>query len=335
MYSNISAVIYGCAGLTLSQEEKEFFTQANPFGFILFARNCDNPEQLKSLVTELKSCVNRVDVPILIDQEGGRVARLRPPHWRKSYAAAQFLSIKDANKTEEAIYLNARITARELLDLGINVNCAPILDLLFADAHDIIGDRAYGEDVNQVVRYATQVCKGFLEESVMPIIKHIPGHGRAKADSHLELPVVSASHEELAKTDFSPFKQMADSPWAMTAHIIYSAIDDQEPATTSHKMIDLIRNEIGFNGVLLSDDISMQALQGSFAERTNKILDAGCDIVLHCNGDMNEMQAIAGAARNLSSASIGRIEKANAMLQKPDNFNVARAEEQLQEILAG
>lgn len=289
----IKPVIYGISGLTLSDEEKYFFSKSGPIGFILFSRNIKNKAQVKSLVQSLKELMEG-EVLILIDQEGGRVARLKGEDWNDYPCADYFAKIwkKDQKEGREACYKNTALIAKDLVELGINVDCAPVLDILTEKTHQIIGDRAYGNNAEQVVALAKEVCRGFLDNDVYPVIKHIPGHGRACADSHLELPKVDASLEELNITDFAPFKELANMKFAMTAHILYTAIDDKLPATISPKMIDLIRNQIGFKNILMSDDISMKALPGSFSYRTKAIIEAGNDLVLHCNGDMKEMEEI-------------------------------------------
>lgn len=312
-------VIYGLKGTALSGEERAFYTAHMPYGFILFARNIESPAQVKLLCAELRALTGRADTPILIDQEGGRVARLRPPHWRKAPPAKTFaeLAAGDMQKAVRATYLNARLIAAELITLGIDVDCAPMLDLSIPGAHDIVGDRAFGQTTDQIITLGRAMADGLKDGGVMPIIKHIPGHGRAMVDSHESLPVVDASAEVLRKEDFVPFKALADIPWAMTAHITYTALDAKDCATQSKKMVQIIRDEIGFKGLLLTDDLSMKALKGTFAERARASLDAGCDIVLHCNGDMDEMQAIAGALPKTPAETLARITRGNAWLPKP------------------
>lgn len=307
------AAIFGCAGTSLTPAERDFFAANNPLGFILFARNVEAPEQVRALVNALRACVGRDDAPVLIDQEGGRVARLKPPHWRAAPPAAQLAALadRDADVACEAVWLNARLIGAELRALGIDVDCAPVADLPVEGAHDVIGDRAYGTDPGRVAALARAAALGFIDAGVLPVIKHIPGHGRARADSHLELPVVDTPREVLATTDFMPFRVLADMPWAMTAHVLYTALDKERPATTSPTIIrDIIRGEIGFDGVLVSDDLSMKALGGSFAGRTRAALDAGCDVVLHCNGDMAEMTEVAESASALTLAVQDRITRA-------------------------
>lgn len=286
-------VIYGISGPTLTDAEKYFFSKNGCVGFILFARNIQNKTQLKTLTSSLKELMGS-EVLILIDQEGGRVARLKEPHW-KCYPAGEFFASiykTDPLKACDLLYKNFQEIADDLVEVGINVDCAPVLDILTAKTHQIIGDRAYGDNVEQVSVLAKKVCEGLLSKKVYPVIKHIPGHGRAASDSHLELPIVDASLEELRKTDFAVFKNFSEQKFAMTAHVLFSALDQKQCATISPKIIKLIREEIGFKNILMSDDLSMKALGGRFSERTELVLKAGCDLVLHCNGNMEEMQEI-------------------------------------------
>lgn len=314
----ISAAIYGCEGTELSASEREFFSAHNPLGFILFARNCDHPEQVQSLVQQLKSCVSHPYCLVLIDQEGGRVARLKPPHWRKSPPAGLFARMGERNleAAEEASCLNHALIAQELDALGINVDCAPVADLRIDGAHDIIGDRAFGYTPEQVARLAAAAARGLMEGGVIPIVKHIPGHGRALADSHEELPVVDTPLAELEATDFVPFRTLADMPAAMTAHVVYTALDPYAPATLSPKVLRYVREQIGFKGLLISDDLSMRALSGGFAERAAQALSAGCDVALHCNGDMGEMQEVARGTAPLSEAALTRVRRALEQVKK-------------------
>src|SRR5579871_4165617 len=271
-------VILGCAGLRLTAQERQFFARFNPLGFILFARNVDTPDQVRALVSELRQSVSRADAPVLIDQEGGRVQRLRPPHWRAAPAAATFGEIAGRNRMTgcEAARLNAQLIGAELADLGIDTVCAPVLDLRFPGAHDVIGNRAYSGDPEIVALLGRAVCEGFMTAGVTPIIKHIPGHGRGMVDSHLSLPVVEASRAELEASDFRPFKALADMPWAMTGHLVFPAIDADRPATTSPRIVEeVIRGYIGFDGVLIGDDLSMEALHGTIADRAAATLAAG------------------------------------------------------------
>jgi beta-N-acetylhexosaminidase len=300
------AVIFGAGGTALTDDEKKFFRSADPLGFILFARNCKHPAQVTKLVAELREAVRRDDAPVLIDQEGGRVARLKPPHWR-AYPPAS--SVAALNNPAEAVFLGARLMADDLAALGITVDCAPVLDLPAPGSDPIIGDRAYGTNPENVAALGRAVCDGLLAGGVLPVIKHIPGHGRAGVDSHLALPVVSAPRAQLEAGDFAPFRALHHMPWAMTAHIVYSAIDAEHPATLSPRLIsETIRASIGFGGVLISDDLSMQALPGSLPGRAKSAWEAGCDVVLHCNGELKEMTGIARAVGPLSAACRQRLD---------------------------
>ncbi|MDO8421090.1 MAG: beta-N-acetylhexosaminidase [Parvibaculum sp.] len=323
----VSAAIYGCAGPQLTDSERAFFADADPWGFILFARNIENPAQVSALTAEMRGLTGR-DVPILIDQEGGRVARLRPPHWR-SYPAGRRYGEVYARSTEdglEAARLGARLIAAELRAVGVNVDCLPVLDLPVEGAHDVIGDRAYGTTPEVVIALARAAAEGLLEGAVLPVIKHIPGHGRAGVDSHLSLPRVGTDVKTLDRTDFAPFKAFADMPLAMTAHVVYEAIDAAAPATTSRAVIaDIIRGIIGFDGLLMSDDLSMQALSGTLAERTRASLKAGCDLVLHCNGKMDEMEAVAGEVPMLAGDALRRSTAALDRTGLPQDFDEAAA----------
>ncbi len=316
------SVIFGCSSTRISPEERHFFTQHNPVGFILFARNIENPEQVKALIEELKSCVSHEHCLILIDQEGGRVARLAPPHWDAYPPVDVFakLAQKDLEKAKNAIYLNYRLIGDDLHQLGINVNCAPVLDIPVAGSDDIIGDRALGNEPKQVAILGRAVCDGLMDAAVLPVIKHIPGHGRATVDSHLALPKVEAAIDILERTDFTPFKMLCDMPIAMTAHISYTMLDPNHCATMSPLVIDYIRTQIGFEGLLLSDDLSMKALEGEFATRAEKCLTAGCDVILHCNGNMDEMLEIASKASDLSKKSARRLKRSYEKLNPIKSF---------------
>ncbi len=294
-------VIYGLCGPTLTDEEKYFFKKNGALGFIIFARNIEDKIQLKKLTDSLKELMDG-EVLILVDQEGGRVARLKEPHWKKYPAGQYFADLYQENpkQSKEELFKNFQEIAIDLNEVGINVNCAPVLDILSEKTHQVIGDRAYGNNPDQVSILGKVVCDALLSKNVYPVIKHIPGHGLGTSDSHLELPIVDASIEYLSKNDFAVFKNLHDQKFAMTAHILYSAIDKENCATTSKKAINLIRQEIGFKNILMSDDVSMKALKGSFFDKTKSILDAGCDIVLHCNGNMKEMLEINLALPNLN-----------------------------------
>ena len=331
-------IIFGAVGLRLTADETRFFAEHKPCGFILFKRNVDTPEQVRALVDEMKSAAGNPDALILIDQEGGRVARLRPPHWRAyppgaTYGALWFV---DPDLAGEAAFLGARLIADDLLALGINVDCLPVLDVPVPGAHSIIGDRAYGQEPISVMALGRAASQGLMEGGVLPIIKHIPGHGRAMADSHHDLPVVNATRYQLENHDFPPFRALGDIPLAMTAHVIYSAYDASAPATTSPTMItDIIRGHMGFDGLLMSDDLSMQALKGSFAERRARVLEAGCDVVLHCNGLVGEMTPIAQGCAPFTPAAQKRLQNVMSLLKRPKTpFDRGQAEARLAQLLA-
>jgi beta-N-acetylhexosaminidase len=307
-----SAVIFGCAGARLGDSERDFFRTVNPLGFILFQRNCETPDQVRALVAALREAVGRADAPVLIDQEGGRVARLKPPHW-PAYPAAAALAALGGERAREAVRLGARLIADDLTRLGITVGCLPVLDIPVAGADAVIGDRAYGDKAAVVTELGRAACEGLLAGGVLPVLKHIPGHGRAAVDTHHALARVTAPRAALAASDFAPFRALADMPLAMTAHIVYTAFDAERPATMSRRVIDeAIRASIGFDGLLLTDDLSMRALGGGFAARAAGALEAGCDLVLHCNGDSAEMTEVADAVGVLSPAARARLERAQA-----------------------
>ena len=313
------AVIFNCAGPDLTADERAFFRDADPRGFILFGRNVDTPERTRRLVEELRSSVARADAPVLIDQEGGRVARLRPPHWRKAPPARAFgeLYTRDPERGLEAVRLNARLLAADLASVGADVDCMPVLDLALPETHDVIGDRAYGERPEAVAALGRAAAEGLLAEGVTPIIKHMPGHGRATVDSHRDLPKVSASREVLESTDFLPFRLLSDLPWGMTAHLLFEAIDPDVPVTISARGVkEIIRGDIGFDGMLVSDDLSMQALGGSLGERAERALAAGCDLALHCNGRRDEMMDIVGRTGPLSEAGQRRFQAGRERLRR-------------------
>jgi beta-N-acetylhexosaminidase len=317
----------------LSADERAFFRDTDPLGFILFARNCERPDQVRALVAALRDAVGRGDAPVLIDQEGGRVARLTPPHWRR-YPAPATIAALGGTVATEAAFLSARLIADDLATLGITVDCLPVLDIPVAGADAVIGDRAYGSDPGTVARLAGAVCEGLLAGGVLPVIKHIPGHGRATVDSHAALPTVSVDRATLEASDFAPFRALADMPWAMTAHIVYTALDATAPATLSPKVIrEVIRTSIGFDGVLVSDDLSMNALGGGLGERAARSLAAGCDVVLHCNGDRREMEAVAASSTPLSMAARRRVSRAEAMRQAPQPLDRAAVEARLDALL--
>jgi beta-N-acetylhexosaminidase len=310
------AFICGVLGHRLSDDEKRFLSREQPYGVILFARNCDTPAQVKALCAEIREQLAHPFAGILIDQEGGRVARLKPPHWRAYPPARCFADIAadgDMLGARDGAYLNARLIAEDLRGLGITINCAPLADVPSPECHDIIGDRAFGDTPSQVITLARAQADGLLDGGVLPVLKHIPGHGRARADSHLELPVVHASRAELEATDFAPFVALSDIPLGMTAHIIYEALDAERCATVSPVVIDLIRQHLNFDGLLMSDDLSMKALRGSYENRTCETLAAGCDLALHCNGNMTEMLAIASVCAPMNDAALRRAERAASL----------------------
>ena len=324
-----SAAILGCSGLSLSREEEAFFRDVRPWGFILFARNVETPDLVRRLVDQLRATVDRPDAPVLIDQEGGRVQRLGPPHWRRYPPGRAYgeLASNDPLLRREITRLGARLLAHDLAALGINVDCVPVLDVPVAGAHDVIGDRAYAKTPDGVALLGRAACEGLIAGGVLPVIKHIPGHGRAMADSHHDLPVVDTAYNELDAWDFAPFKMLSDMPLAMTAHVVYSAVDAKRPATTSKKaMRQVIRGAIGFDGLVMSDDLSMKALGGEFADRARDSLAAGCDVVLHCNGDMAEMKAVLAGTKALSGQALRRAKAALGRLAKvPEPFDLDEA----------
>jgi len=318
------AAIFGCAGPRLLASERAFFRETDPAGFILFARNIESPPQVRALVEDLRNSSGRPEALVLIDQEGGRVARLTPPHWRTAPAAGRFgaLAGRDMACGRRATWLNARLLADDLAALGISVDCLPVLDLRHPGAHDIVGDRSYGVDVDTVSILGEAACEGLMEGGVLPVLKHIPGHGRAIADSHHELPVVAADREALDVSDFEPFRRLARMPLAMTAHIVYEKIDPSHPATTSSAVIgEVIRESIGFDGLLITDDLSMKALGDEFPDRTSGALAAGCDVVLHCNGNRDEMEQVAAGARPLDERGLRRYQRAGAAIRAPEPFD--------------
>ena len=309
-----AAVIFGCEGQRLSAAEHAFFRDADPLGFILFKRNIASPDQVRALTRDLRDCVGRADAPVRIDQVGGLVARLKPPYWRVAPPAALFgeLHGRDPEAAIEASRLNGRLLAADLTPLGIDVDCAPVLDVPVAGAHSVIGDRAFASTPATVAALGRAQADGLLAGGVIPVMKHLPGHGRARADSHFELPVVDAGRDELEACDFAPFRALADLPWAMTAHVLYRALNSNQPATTAESVVrEVIRGHIGFDGLLVTDDLSMQALDGTHAERTRAGLAAGCDVALHCNGDMAQMREIAAVVPALTAVAQARVARAD------------------------
>ena len=331
-----SQAIYGCSGPVLTEPERDFFSEARPWGFILFSRNILDSDQIRRLTDSLRATVDDDRAPILIDQEGGPVVRLRPPLGKKRFGARRFgeLSAQSPAEAGIAAYLNARLIAHELAALGISVNCTPVLDLPCEGASAIIGDRAFGSDTATIIRLGRAVIEGLLEGGITPVMKHIPGHGRATVDSHLNLPRVFCPAEELSATDFVTFRSLNHCPMAMTAHVVYEAFDSIRPATTSPKVIrDVIRGEIGFDGLLLSDDISMGALSGPISARTKAALFAGCDIVLHCNGDLDEMASVATEAGPLEGISLKRAEQSMLHVVESGEFDPGSGQRRLDELM--
>jgi beta-N-acetylhexosaminidase len=332
---SIGAFICGCAGTVLSPDERSFLRDANPWGFILFARNIDDPQQVRALCDDFRTLVGRDDAPILIDQEGGRVRRLRPPLVADHPPAWTYGSrfAADPEATRRAVRLSGQVLGAELAALGVSVNCAPVLDLRYRDAHDIIGDRAYGETPAAVADLGRALGDGLMDAGVLPVVKHIPGHGRAMSDSHFELPEVDTGREELERTCFAPFRLYADAPLAMTAHVVYRSIDADAPATTSARMIEeVIRGFIGFDGVLMSDDVSMKALKGPIRQRTEASIAAGCDIALHCNGEMAEMLDVAAGSPTLSGKAAARAEAALARIAGAGRIELAEHRARLEAV---
>jgi beta-N-acetylhexosaminidase len=326
----------GLSGPHLTSAEAAFLTAARPAGLILFARNVESPDQVLGLIAAARAAAGG-RVLVLVDQEGGRVQRLCEPHWPRYPAARAFGELRCASpeRAKEATRLCARAMARDLHMLGFNTTCAPVLDLPVPGADNIIGNRAYGKEPAAVIELGGAAAEGLLAGGILPVIKHIPGHGRAMADSHLALPVVDTSLEELEQSDFVPFRALKYLPIAMTAHIVFTAVDPGAPVTVSAKAIgEVIRGSIGFEGLLMSDDLSMQALSGSLGERVAASLAAGCDLALHCNGNMEEMTAVAAAAPVLDGMALARFEAALAALREPEPFAAKEAEEARAEALA-
>lgn len=333
----VRAFICGCSGPVLTRDEIRFLEDAAPWGLILFSRNVEAPEQVRALIAEFRAAVGRL-APVLIDQEGGRVQRLGPPHWRRYPPPARFgaLHAIDEEAAEEAVRLNARLIGRDLSGLGISIDCAPLLDLRLAETHAVIGERAFHADPRRVAALGRAACEGLLAAGIVPVVKHMPGHGRATADSHLELPVVAADAKTLRAEDFRPFRQLADMPVAMTAHIVYTSFDRNRPATLSAAIIgEVIRGEIGFDGLLMSDDLSMGALTGTVAERARALFAAGCDMALHCNGRLDEMAAVAEAAPELAGQAARRAAAALAAAGGAAPLDADEAWQRLCRLLAG
>jgi len=330
------AFITGVAGTNLSAEERSFIATERPWGFILFKRNVADPAQVTALTNQLRDAVGEPNAPVLIDQEGGRVQRLSPPHWPLYPPGAVFGSLYDIDAALglRAALLSARLIGDDLARLGVTVDCLPLADVPVSGADAVIGNRAYGTEPAKVSAIARAVTDGLVQGGILPVLKHIPGHGRATADTHFRLPVVDTSQAELEKTDFAAFRPLVDLPMAMTAHVVFSAYDPAHPATTSATMIEtVIRGLIGFQGLLMSDDVSMNALAGSIAERTRAIFAAGCDLVLHCNGKIDEMREVASETPELSGKALVRAERALASRKPPVPFDRAAARAELDALI--
>jgi len=328
------AIVVGVSGPVLTAAERALFAVAPPLGFILFARNIETPEQVRALVADCRAAVGRPEASVWIDQEGGRVARLRPPHWPR-YFPARRIGALAPREAARAAYLQARLIAADLHDLGIDVDCHPCLDISVPGAHDVIGDRAFSADPQVVAALGRAACEGLLDGGVLPVIKHLPGHGRAMADSHIALPVVDEPLDSLAATDFVPFKALADMPIAMTAHVVYGAIDPALSLTQSAVGIAaVVRGTLGFGNVLVSDDINMQALSGDLAERAARALGAGCDIALHCSGKLDEMTALLPTVPVLVGPALSRWQAAIARRRPPEPFDHVAGRAELEALLA-
>lgn len=323
-----TALITGVSGLELTANERAFLKDAAPCGLILFARNCTSHDQIRALVASAKDAVAADDMLVLIDQEGGRVQRLRPPLGRALPPASVYATLYQTSREAAltAARSAARLVAQDLRELGINTNCAPVLDVPVPGAHDIIGNRAYGAGVEQIAALGRAVAEGYMAGGVLPVIKHIPGHGRATKDSHLDLPVVTETRDVLSSSDFAPFRVLNTMPAAMTAHVVFTAVDPDEPASTSQAVTrDIIRGEIGFDGLLMSDDLCMKALSGSIRSRAESVIRAGSDLALYCNGDFAEMCAAAEGVPQLAGKALSRFKRAHAVTTRSEEFDESEA----------
>lgn len=329
-----SATILGCEGLTLSHDEKAFFAQAGPWGFILFTRNIKNAAQVSALTAELRDAVG-YDAPVLIDQEGGRVQRMRGPIWREWVPPLDQMARAKPNSAPRAMALRYRLIAHELRAVGIDVNCAPTADVARADTHPFLRNRLYGSDVVTVAQTALAVANGLLAGGVLPVLKHIPGHGAAVTDSHKALPRVSLDKAALDTVDFAAFRALKSLPLGMTAHVVFEALGSTLPATMDPGMIALIRNDIGFQGALMTDDLSMGALPGPIGERAARAKAAGCDLILHCNGELPEMEDVVAQSGPLDGLSKSRTDAALAMRKAPDPLDITQIEADLADLLDG
>jgi beta-N-acetylhexosaminidase len=331
--STPAAAILGCAGTMLTRDEARFFADAQPWGYILFARNIDTPDQVRALTADLRDAAGR-DAPILIDQEGGRVQRMRGPLWRDWRPALDHVRMAGENAAR-AMYLRARLIAHELYAIGIDANCTPLADVAQGETHPFLLNRLYGDTPDTVAAIARAVAEGQGEGGVLSVLKHLPGHGRATVDSHLDLPRVTAPRADLDAVDFAAFAPLADLPMGMTAHIVFDAIDPDRPATLSPRVIDLIRHQIGFDGLLMTDDLSMQALPGPMGDRASRAIAAGCDIVLHCNGDRAEMTEVLENCGTLDGPAASRAGAALAARRAPAPLDIDAAERDLASLLSG
>ena len=331
------AFICGVAGLSLTEDERAFLRAEQPWGFILFKRNVNDRAQVAALISELRDCVGRADAPVLVDQEGGRVQRLGPPHWPVYPRGAVFSQLYDRSPQDglRAAFLSARLIAHDLAEVGFTVDCLPLADVPVAGADAVIGDRAYGTEPAKVAAIGRAVTDGLAAGGVLPVLKHIPGHGRATADTHFQLPTVDTPAVELDRSDFAAFRPLADLPMAMTAHVVFSALDRAQPATTSATIIaEVIRGSIGFQGLLMSDDVSMNALQGTIAERTRASIAAGCDMILHCNGKPEEMREVADNTPPLAGLALERADRALAARKQPAPLDREQARAELDELVS-
>lgn len=335
--SESAAVIFGCSGPVITADEQAFYRDVRPWGFILFGRNIVSLDQVAELTASLRDSIGRPDAPVLIDQEGGRVQRFKPPLVPQYPSGADLGALYLANKEAglRAAWILSRLHAFDLLKLGITVNCLPVLDVPAPGGHEVIGSRAYGMTPEVVADMGQAACAGLKAGGMLPVIKHIPGHGRADADTHFELPTVAASRAELQDRDFAPFRALAGEAMAMSAHVVFSDIDPDNPATTSKTVIaDVIRGEIGFDGLLMSDDVSMNALSGDFAARAGAIFGAGCDVSLHCNGVRAEMEAVASVTPLLSGDALRRTKAVLAAFQSPDSSDEAALRDEFAGLMA-
>ena len=325
------ACILGVEGTRLTAQERAFFQAARPFGFILFARNINHPDQVRALCDEVRDATGQ-PAPILIDQEGGRVQRLRGPVWREWLPPLEQVMLAEA-RAEEAMYARYRIIAHELAELGVDANCAPLVDLAGPDTHPFLKSRCYGDNPSQVGAIGRAVAEGLADGGVLPVVKHVPGHGRATVDSHHTLPVVEIAADTLMSSDFAPFRELADLPMAMTAHIVFSALDNR-PSTLSPVVIEFIRTELGLDGLLMTDDISMQALEGDVGDLSRQSLEAGCDLVLHCNGDLEEMRKVAYHCGVLEGEALRRADAVHAARRPAREVDIPALEAKLAELLS-